>query len=488
MCHTHIVKDSVFFLSFFPMNVPYDGFTFLPHQAEAVAWMVARENSDAEFFRGGILADEMGLGKTWMTIGLLLNEVVPNTLLLVPPALQPQWSEALRKASIPHRIFGKNTWQTVDGSRNLSVAISTYDRASMYSDFLARTETFDRIVCDEGHILRNGERIARVRNIQKLGGERRWILSGTPIQNSYSDFKNLLTFLGMDASQTPNKEVASRVLLRRTVGMVRDYVPAMPTERPVHIVHPVTMPEGSDEEAVFQTLAEDLEHAIETHSRSMIVLERYLRIRQFLAHPDIYVQSMKKKFQDYRRERWYGTASKMSAFEHLMADLKKEPTIVFGTFTGEMDLAEISLKRQGYRVFNIRGGMNDKQREAVTRDSRTLVEAGTPVAVIVQIVVGSAGLNLQHCSRVVFLSSHWNPAVVDQAIARAYRMGQTRRVSVHHFLIASNAAKNVDRLMTTLHQTKRLTALQIDDNLFCDSAADTDSILEDLDAVLPVQM
>lgn len=483
---------STFFLSF-KMITPFDGFSFLPHQNDALIWMIGREKADAEFVRGGILADEMGLGKTWMTIGLLLNEVVSKTLLLVPPALQPQWSDALKQASIPHRVFGLDkkgdSWRTVPGVRDFEVCVATYDRASANAQFLASTEAFGRIVCDEGHLLRNGPSIARFRNIMAIDAPRRWILSGTPVQNSASDFMNLLRFLKMDDAlrlKTPSKEIASVVLLRRTVGMVRGDVAAMPTLKPTHVVHPVTMPAGSEEEKVFHALVRRLEHAVESHAKTMIVLELFLRIRQFLAHPDIYVQSMRKKFPDhYERQRWEGTASKMAAFDNFLETSEKEPTIVFGTFVGEMDLAEVSLKHNGYTVFNIRGGMNDSQREAVTSESKKLVEAGIPVALIVQIMAGGAGLNLQHCSRVFFLSSHWNPAIVDQAIARAYRMGQTCHVTVHHLLLADGEEKNVDRLMTGLHGLKRTAAMSIHDKLFCDSAVDTEEVLKGLDAVLP---
>ena len=104
------------------------------------------------------------------------------------------------------------------------------------------------------------------------------------------------------------------------------------------------------------------------------------------------------------------------------------------------------------------------------------------MAVLLQIVAGSAGLNLQHCRRIVFLSSHWNPSVVDQAIARAYRMGQTERVEVHHLLLADNAEKNLDRYMAAKHGVKRLCALEIHPKLFSDCAADDKVISQSLDA------
>jgi hypothetical protein len=96
------------FLSFLPflskmaasttLVVPFDGFSFHPHQIEAIEWMARREADGAEFARGGILAHEMGLGKTWTTIGHLLNSGASHTLILIPPVLQSQWVDALKRS------------------------------------------------------------------------------------------------------------------------------------------------------------------------------------------------------------------------------------------------------------------------------------------------------------------------------------------------------------------------------------------------------
>ena len=461
--------------------------------------MINREAEGAEHVRGGILADEMGLGKTWMTMGLLLNSVVDETLLLVPPALQPQWSTALKQAGVAHRILGppkkplEGTWTIVAGERPFRVTLATYDRAFTKIDFLTGDCVYDRLVCDEGHVLRNGPSVKRFRELMRLSVSRKWILSGTPVQNRANDFHNLLTFLGMEPTKRLKESlvaIADTVILRRTVGEVRSDVPAMPIVKPVHVVHPVVMPVGSEEEKVFSALVQRLEHALEVHARTMIVLELYLRIRQFLAHPDIYVQALRRKYKngEYKREAWLGTASKAAAFEAFLTKEPKEPTIVFATFRDEMDRAELSLREAGFTVYSIRGGMSDKGREEATVQSKLDVEAGKAVAIVVQIVAGGAGLNLQHCSRIVFLSSHWNPAVVDQAIARAYRMGQLRTVHVHHLLMADSAEKNIDRLMANLHGQKRQVALDIHEKLYCDSAIDTDSVMTKLDEVVGVEV
>jgi SNF2 family DNA or RNA helicase len=472
-----------------PVN---DTIAYFPHQVEGIRRMIEREAECAEYFRGGILADEPGLGKTYSSIGLMVNNPVANTLLLVPPVLQPQWAKALEECSVPYAVLqppkrkGAGGYLTeVPGTKPFHVVLSTYDRATNNPALLA-TMVFDRMICDEGHVFRNGKSTKRFRILAAVPAARRWILSGTPVQNRKQDFNNELLFLGMSTAErirTGLKEIADVVMIRRTVSLVRELVPTMPRVKPTHVVHPVVMPTGGEEERVFCALVGRFERALERrHIAQAIILELYLRIRQFLAHPAIYVEAMKRKFgAAYERTAWEHSASKMDAFRVFLAEQPKQPTIVFTTFREEMNMATEILEAAGYTVGQIGGGMTDAARTAVIEESKM---ASAP-AIVVQIVAGGAGLNLQHCHRVVFLSSHWNPAIVDQAIARAYRIGQAKHVTVHHILLADDAEKNLDRRMQALHGLKRSEALKINTDLYCETAVSTDDVMAELDAVAP---
>ncbi len=456
--------------------------------------MIERE-TDATFCAGGILADEMGLGKTWETIGLLINNPVPSTLILMPPVLQSQWSEALTKANISHKILcPKNAywgqWNKVkvpDVREGIEVVLATYDRAARAVETLNEIG-FQRILCDEGHALRNGSATRRFQELVKLEAEYRWILSGTPVQNKMADFHNLLTWLGCeyDRKTTPVSEIAAEILLRRTVRDVKDVVTAFPEWKPQHFIHPVTMPDDSEEKVVFDRLVQRFKDAVEDKVQAVIILELYLRIRQFLAHPQIYVGAMVKKYKDdYKRRLWTSTGSKLEAFERLMVDSEKKPTIVFTQFREEMEYAADALKRAGFQTWQIAGGMTDATRDAAIKASRVAVEKGESAAILIQIQAGNAGLNLQHMTRIVFLASHWNPAVMDQAIGRAYRMGQTAKVEVHHILLADGAEKNLDRYIMHMHGKKRAFATLVHDKLFCDSAVDAEYVIDTLNEVCP---
>jgi SNF2 family DNA or RNA helicase len=481
--------------------LPFPGFAYHPHQAAAITWMKTREAEDATYVRGGILAHEMGLGKTWTTIGHILNTPPPSaTLILVPPVLQAQWETALSEARIAYEVLiaAKATATHPERFRDIPVpdartgyrvTLGTYVRAARYTDAIASRGPFARLICDEGHILRNGASNRSFKKLNTLAIPHRWILSGTPVQNGKRDFMNLCMFLGMeraDVYRARATDLASALMSRHTIDSAGPSVAAMlPPTKPIHTIHSIVMPTDSEEAQTFKSLVGRFNLAVESHAKMLIILELYLRIRQFLAHPSIYVDAMKKKYKErYMRTEWLGTASKMTAFSTFLTTEEKQPTIVFCNFRDEMKLAEETAMEAGYKTYTIRGGMSNDERNAAVILSRDDAEKGIPVCLLVQIIAGGAGLNLQHCYRVLFLSSHWNPAVVDQAVARAYRMGQTRPVTVHHFLTANGDERNVDRVMMRIHGRKRAEAAAIHPRLSTTTAVTEEFVMDSLDTAL----
>jgi SNF2 family DNA or RNA helicase len=469
--------------------VPYDGFHYHPHQEVGIRWMMEREAEGSRFVRGGILADEMGLGKTWETVGLLLNSVVPNTLILVPPVLLSQWHQVLKSSRISHSMLVTGgEWKRYDQMReNLHVYLSTYDRI-VHNPLTLNDVCLDRIIADEGHALRN-PRTKRFERLSKIKAPIHWILSGTPVQNKMNDFKALCLWMGLqgkpdDASW---KEVASQLILRRTVKDVIETVPEFPEMPPSHKIVPVTMPEDSDEKRIFDILMRRFKNAVDDEVSGIQILEYFLRIRQMLAHPQIYIDAMHKKYKGRypRPSVWSGTASKMEAFGKLLETTEKVPTLIFTQFADEMNIAEDVAKMAGFTTFTIRGGQTDAQRNHMIEESKASVAAGKPTAMLIQIVAGNAGINLQHLNRIIFLSSHWNPAVVDQAVGRSYRIGQKSQVDVYHILLADGAEKNLDRYMAKCHKKKRQTAKDLHAKLICEAAVSTEYVIHELNKVCP---
>jgi hypothetical protein len=460
---------------------PREGIHYLEHQEAGIRWMLEREDAEtAKVCRGGVLADDMGLGKTFQTIGLLKNSPYAlRTLIVCPPALLAGWTEELRACGyhVCRLVEGTGSWAAVPAAaEGRTVWLVTYPKVTMYRracSAAADGVTWGRVILDEGHIIRNGPATSRWMACMAIAKAAtcRWILSATPVQNGQDDWRHLCWWLRVRGVASADMAgLAPLLMLRRTMAELRGVMEELPPA-PRYVSHELTVPEGSKEAALFRALCDQLEGAIESRAVSALMkLELYMRIQQFLVHPQMYVEAMRDKFGvgAYPRPDWSGGATKWEAF---LAELRagvaaRESQIVFCQFRREMTRVAGAAAALGATVFEIRGGIGTDRIGENVAAARAAAGEGEPVVVVVQIVSGGAGLNLQFCTRVLFLSLHWNPAVVHQAVGRAVRIGQRRVVEVHLFRVVDAVADNLDRRMVDVHLAKIGGAKEICSSLY----------------------
>ena len=442
------------------------GIEYLPHQETGIRWMMDREEATAPICRGGILGDDMGLGKTFQTIGLLKNAPTQGpTLIVCPPALIAGWKEELTACGYGVcMLIGPGAWSPPSGGAEgrETVWLTTYPKLCMNRAFIAKSVAWVRVVLDEGHVIRNGKATSRWMSCMAVAAkvQSRWILSATPVQNDYADWRNLCWWLRVRCRQEEIADIGPTVMLRRTMGELRDTIAALPRP-PRFVEHELAMPDvgaTAVEGRMFRALRDQLDAALSDRNvGSIVVLELYLRMQQFLVHPQLYIQSMRNKFKGaYPRPDWNATATKWSAVMTEVAEGVKAKVgqIVFCMFRQEIDMVEAAAAEMGAEVFTVRGGMGHEKVGEAVNGARGVAADGRPVVVVVQIVSGGAGLNLQFCERIHFLSQHWNPAVVHQAVGRAVRIGQKAVVQVHMYRIVDDVLDNIDRLMVQKHLAK----------------------------------
>jgi hypothetical protein len=225
-------------------------------------------------------------------------------------------------------------------------------------------------------------------------------------------------------------------------------------------------------------------------------LELYMRIQQFVVHPQVYIESMRRKFGSaYPRPDWSAGTTKWTAcFAELASCVRRAvPTIIFCQFRVEMDMAAVAASAMGAKVWSIRGGMTSgavgaavkEARETVAANAGLAAEDQVPVVLIIQIVAGGAGLNLQFCQSILFLSQHWNPAVVHQAVGRAVRIGQKDVVQIHVFRVVDSVMDNIDLRMADLHGVKVAGAQGICSTFFQGFAPFLPAPVQKINPVLP---
>jgi SNF2 family DNA or RNA helicase len=168
--------------------------------------------------------------------------------------------------------------------------------------------------------------------------------------------------------------------------------------------------------------------------------EMFLRLRQASVSPGTFDKS------------WTAPSTKMIGLGDLIETDRSRKWIVFCSFHEEMRLvAEYLEDRLNIEAEQYHGGLSQTERTATLARAK---EESCRV-LLIQLQAGGCGLNLQEFDGVVFMSPWWTSAMMEQAKARAVRMGQKKVVKVVHLLLAIEKGLNIDTMMGTAADSKR---------------------------------
>lgn len=443
-------------------------FEYKFHQTVGINWMLAQEK-DEELLRGGFLCDEMGLGKTMEILGVIKNSPQAETLVLCPLSVVSQWLEASQKSKFNVYKLAKNRqgWECTQEPKQTrkSVYISHYD-AVKSRRYVISDRVWNRIVFDEAHRLCN-DRSSLHTNCLLLEGQIKWVVTATPIVNRLSDAKSLLSMIGLPEEQIPESRAGLKPFIRakslcRTVEELRSELPELPQQERTY-VHDLDFHTEAEQEfyrSVHGPLVHKLNILMEEGSDQWQIMKLLLVLRQLSIHPQVYINARKKASKTYIRDDWEQTATKFDALRTLIETQSdsEHRWIIFCHFHDEMDiLAEFLRKLPRMRnVHKYSGKLSQDQRDALIQKTKEpFVDEKTTDVMLIQLQSGSVGLNLQHFDRVAFLSPWWTAALMDQAVGRAVRIGQQKRVEVHHLRLKEEAVMNIDALMIDKVESKR---------------------------------
>lgn len=403
-----------------------------PHQFSGVQWIVENEtrSNPPQGRRGGFVADEMGLGKTIMMIGSFISNLLPRTLVVLPPVLINQWYEEIlrttgHKALIYHGPE-KKTINEIELKKAL-IVLTSYHNIAVSKNTpkgILHNIVWSRVVFDEAHHLRN-------RNSRWIGSRRlqtpiRWLISGTPIQNKRQDFYNLCSALRLPASYYSEKsnirDLVQNFVLRRTKNEVGLSLPEVTSNQQL-----VSWANESE-----RKLSEDVHSALRFSPAKLLMLMRARQVCIYPAMlkptvPNMIRSTLLPKNNDYVDA--VASSSKMNAVVTTLLERKGNGNgkLVFCHFREEIDVLISRLKTAGMDNVDFFDGRVGQAKRI------QLLESDLEVLVL-QIQTGCEGLNLQKgFSEVYFVSPNWNPAVEEQAVARCHRIGQTKEVQVFRF-------------------------------------------------------
>jgi len=440
----------------------------LPYQLEGIAFAASAGRA--------ILADDMGLGKTLQGIGmaeLLAREAdIRKVLVVCPASVKAQWrSEVLRFSGRDCQIvLGSAAGRSGQYENECFFTICNYEQ--VLRDIIAIERVrWDLIILDEGQRIKNWE-AKTAQTIKSLRSPFALVLSGTPLENRLDDLFSVVEFID-DRHLGPAfrffnrhrvadergkilgykdldllRERLKPVLLRRTRSAVLKDLPPRTTE--------IVRIAPTDEQAGIELAQMQIVSAIVRKSyiseMDLLRLQKALLLARMNADSTFLVDKHAPGF-----------SSKLERLQELLEELAAEDDrkiVLFSEWTTMLTLIERQITRLKLDSVRLDGSVPQKKRQQLVNQ----FQRDPTCRVFLTTNAGSTGLNLQAANTVINVDLPWNPAVLEQRIARAHRMGQKNPVQVYLLVTEGTIEEKLLATLSAKHDLA-LAALDMESNV-----------------------
>jgi len=443
--------------------------TLRGYQKEALNWL----NFLDEFGFGGCLADDMGLGKTLQIIAyFLLQQEKGNTqtnLVVMPTSLLFNWQNEVEKFA-PHlryiSLYGSKRLTNEINFSDYDLIFTTYGTLLSDIDCL-RKHPFNVIVLDESQAIKNPSS-KRYKAVQLLQGRQRIAVTGTPIENNTFDLYAQMSFampglLGnarqfainystpIDKMQNSEraKELQQKIypfILRRTKKQVAQELPEK-TEITRYC------PMEDEQQHLYDSYKLEFKRFVsnlsdeEMKKSSLSILQGLTKLRQICNSTALLANHTGNQ-----------SAKITELFRQLYQLKDRHKILIFSQFVGMLNLIEERLISEGISYALLTGQTKDRQSEVDKFQNDASIRI-----FLISLKAGGTGLNLTQAEYVFLMDPWWNPAAENQAIDRAYRIGQDKQVMAI-------------RLITPNSIEEKIKTLQARKNKLADDLIQTDSL------------
>lgn len=490
-----------------PLPTPFEA-QLRPYQRLGAAWLW-------HLFRhelGGILADEMGLGKTLQALALLsaAHRVADPTaasprersrdssawngapsLVVCPASLLENWRREAACFAPQLRVFvhhGENRLGSAADFSRVDLIVTSYGTLTRDWERFAAVG-FMVVVADEAQHIKN-RRTQNAAALRSLRARSRFVLTGTPVENSLADLRSLFEFLlpgyldpvpaGIRADERAwfDERLRARVapyILRRTKQAVAPELPARLEQTLWCELTPAQAALYRDTQQRSERALLDLEASGATEAQMRFAaLTQLLRLRQICCDPRLVGRRVpsppetsdaastgserparatadsSSQLPALNAPLPFPDSAKLDALRELLEEAVDDGhrVLVFSQFTSLLALLRDELTQQQTSYCYLDGSMPPRARQAEVDRFQSTPEI--PVFLI-SLKAGGTGLNLTGADTVVHFDPWWNPAAEAQATDRAHRIGQTRVVTSYK-LIASGT---VEEKVLALQEEKR---------------------------------
>ena len=454
------------------------------YQEEGFSWMY--HLYEHQF--GGCLADDMGLGKTLQTLTLLLKlkrlkkqitipyisetddqlaifsenqekieENQTASLIVMPTSLIHNWENEIKKFTPSLKTY-KYVGVQRKKSSNLKGMISYYDiilttYGTVRNDYeLLKEHNFFYLILDESQNIKNsGSKTYQA--ITKLNARHRLVLTGTPIENSLSDLWSQINFLNkgllgnqayfkrefitpIEKKNDPEKQLKLQTLirpfvLRRTKEEVaKDLPPLTEQIRYCEMAKIQKQTYEKEKSIIRNNILQNIENEGMDKS-AIVVLQGLTKLRQLANHPSMlnaHEDNDSGKFDEIFR-----------SLESLMAE--KHKVLIFSSFVKHLELLRQKIESKMWK-YSLLTGRTTKREEVI----KNFQENPDNRIFLISLKAGGVGLNLTSADYVFIIDPWWNPAAENQAINRAHRIGQDKKVFVYRFITEASIEEKIQLL------------------------------------------
>jgi superfamily II DNA or RNA helicase len=448
-----------------------------PYQAQGVDWLAGLARRDLH----GLLADDMGLGKTLQALAFTAwlhgsgKEKAP-ALVVCPTSLVVNWQREAARFVPRLRVLdltGADRAQRLGRAGEHDLLVTSYAILRRDAEWYRAME-FSLVVLDEAQHIKN-RASQNAQAAKALRARRRLVLTGTPLENSVLDLWSLYDFLlpgylGTAAefreryetplARGPEPKTMARLRQRVRPFFLRRTKEEVLTELPPKLEHLAPCELSAEQREVYRAvLAQGRRDVFEHAGKAGVgrdkiaVLTTLLRLRQVCCHLDLLPRGDEKRV-------WQEPSAKLERTFELVDEAIDggHRVLVFSQFVRALHLLRDEARRREIPFAYLDGQTVERQAE-VDRFQR---DAGIPLFFI-SLKAGGTGLNLTGADTVIHFDPWWNPAVEEQATARAHRLGQARRVQSYKLIATGTVEEKIQALQA---RKRELFAASLGDDAF----------------------
>ena len=451
------------------------GGELMKYQLEGVNWLYYKWYTE----RNAILADEMGLGKTIQIIGFLATLVSEWNcfpfLIVVPNATCANWRREIKQWAPSLRVvayFGSQAARDMAFRYELfprqskdprcHIVVTSYEAAADPANKrFFKSVLWQALIVDEGQRLKSDKTIL-YNALMDFKIPFRILLTGTPLQNNQRELFNLLQFLddGYDAEsmeleykELDNDKVARLhgqirpFFLRRTKVQVLTFLPPM-----AQIILPVSM--SLVQKKLYRSILAknpDLLRALFKEKRDLRSSERgnlnniLMQLRKCLCHPFVYSKSIEERNVSHSvsHRNLVEASGKLQLLEVLLPKLKERGhrVLIFSQFLDMLTMVEDFLDGLGLQYGRLDGTMGSLQKQK--RIDKYNAPGSEVFAFLLSTRAGGVGINLATADTVIILDPDFNPHQDIQALSRAHRIGQKKKVLCFQLVTRTSAEERI---------------------------------------------